>query len=380
MTQLAEMFELKRQEFNLRRGLSVLVVLLGPLIVLEAIHQQQYWIGVSFGALFVALSDPGGDYAHRVTRMAGFALIGALLTALGFGIGGWAWGLVVLAAFVITVLAGLAVKFGLHRFVMAILLNAWFVVALTLPGAYQPAHIHTHAWAQALAWLAGSALIIAYTCITWLARGRSAQPQPVAEIPGDLSPVKLTRPVILFALLRAIAVSIAVAIAFGLRLPNADWMPVATIVALKPSLQQSALAAEQRVAGTILGAAVAALFLLTVDSKSCSKRSWPSWARLRGPSAWSTTPCTAQQWPVSLSSPWTCPTRPTSPPRPAGCCSPSSASGSPSSSCSWRTCCKSAPLKRPRNHPQLAPRDVCKEASFSTHSLTRSHREGGRLT
>ena len=267
MTQLAEMFELKRQEFNLRRGLSVLVVLLGPLIVLKAIHQQQYWIGVSFGALFVALSDPGGDYAHRVTRMAGFALIGALLTALGVVIGGWAWGLVVLAAFVITVLAGLAVKFGSHRFVMGILLNVWFVIALTLPGAYLPAHIHTHAWAQALAWLAGSALMIAYTCITWLARGRGAQPQTVAEIPGDISPAKLTRPVILFALLRAIALSIAVAIAFGLHLPNADWMPVATIVALKPSLQQSALAAEQRLAGTILGAAVAALFLLTVHNK-----------------------------------------------------------------------------------------------------------------
>jgi uncharacterized membrane protein YgaE (UPF0421/DUF939 family) len=45
-------------------------------------------------------------------------------------------------------------------------------------------------------------------------------------------------------------------------------MPVATPVAMKPSLQQSALIAEQRLAGAILGAAVAALFLLTVDSKT----------------------------------------------------------------------------------------------------------------
>jgi hypothetical protein len=267
MTQLAEIFELKPQGFNLRRGVSVLAILLVPLIVLEAIHQQQYWLSVSFGALFMGLADPGGDYAQRATRMAGFALIGALLTALGFGIGGWAWGLVVLAAFVITLLAGLAVKFGSHRFVMGMLLNVWFVIALTLPGAYHAAHIHTHAWAQALAWLAGSAFMIAYTCIMWLARGRGAQPQPVAEIPGDISPVTLTRPVIFFVLLRAIALSAAVAIAFGLHLPNADWMPVATIVALKPSLQQSALVAEQRVAGTIIGAVVAAVFLLTVDSK-----------------------------------------------------------------------------------------------------------------
>jgi hypothetical protein len=282
MTQLAEMFELKRQGFNLRRGVSVLAALLVPLIVLEAVHQQQYWLSVSFGALFVGLSDPGGDYAQRVRRMTEFALVGALLTALAFGIGGWAWGLVVLAAFVITLLAGLAVKFGSHRFVMGILLNAWFVIALTLPDAYQPAHIHTRAWAQALAWLAGSALMIAYTGITWLARGRSAQPQPVAEIPGDISPVKLTRPLVFFALLRAIALSIAVAIAFGLHLPNADWMPVATIVALKPSLQQSALVAEQRVAGTILGAAVAALFLLAVGSKIVARSGHGRPGRARG--------------------------------------------------------------------------------------------------
>ena len=60
---------------------------------------------------------------------------------------------------------------------------------------------------------------------------------------------------------------IAVAIAFGLHQPNADWMPVATIVAMKPSLQQSALVAEQRLAGAVIGAVVAAAFLLTVDTK-----------------------------------------------------------------------------------------------------------------
>jgi uncharacterized membrane protein YgaE (UPF0421/DUF939 family) len=73
--------------------------------------------------------------------------------------------------------------------------------------------------------------------------------------------------VILFVLIRAIALSVAIAIAFGLHLPNADWMPVATLVAMKPSLEQSTLVAEQRLARAILGAAVAALFLLSVDNK-----------------------------------------------------------------------------------------------------------------
>lgn len=118
-----------------------------------------------------------------------------------------------------------------------------------------------------LAWLAGSALWIALACILWLARGRKPWPQPIAEIPGDISPRKLTRPIILFALIRAIAISIAVAVPFGLHLQEADWMPIAAIAAMKPSLEQSALAAEQRLAGAILGALVAAVFLLTIGNK-----------------------------------------------------------------------------------------------------------------
>ncbi len=83
----AQVFEIKRQGFNLRAGAFVLAVLLLPLIVLGAIGQDRYWVSVSFGALFVLLSDPGGDYADRVVRMAEFAVIGALLTALGFSVG-----------------------------------------------------------------------------------------------------------------------------------------------------------------------------------------------------------------------------------------------------------------------------------------------------
>ena len=44
-------------------------------------------------------------------------------------------------------------------------------------------------------------------------------------------------------------------------------MPLSTVLAMKPSLQQGALAVEQRLVGTILGAVVAALLLLTVHDK-----------------------------------------------------------------------------------------------------------------
>ena len=79
--------------------------------------------------------------------------------------------------------------------------------------------------------------------------------------------MKLTRPLILYAVIRAVALAISVALAFGLDLANADWMPIATLVAMKPSLDQSALFAEQRLTGAIIGAAAAALFVLTINNK-----------------------------------------------------------------------------------------------------------------
>jgi hypothetical protein len=188
VSQRAKVFAIKWQEFNLRR-----FVILGLLIVVGVLpDDRRYFLSAIFGALFVALSDPGGKYGSRVAKMAVVAGAGALLTALAFGIGAGAWGWVVLAAFAVTMLGGLAVKYGVHRFVAAYLLNAWFIIALSLPtllafdlpGLYRSGLIHAEPWKQALAWLVGSALWIAYTFIMWLVHGRTAQPQPVAEIPG----------------------------------------------------------------------------------------------------------------------------------------------------------------------------------------------------
>lgn len=174
----------------------------------------------------------------------------------------------VLAASVITLLASLAATYGAHRFTAALLLNIWFLIALSLPAAYTADHVHSSAWAQAVAWLIGSALMIGYIGVVWLATGRSGRQQAGAELlPGDTTPVPLTRPMIMYAVIRAVAVAVTVAIPFGLKVPNADWMPIAALVAMKPSLQQSTLVGVQRLAGAAIGAVVAAVFLLSVDNK-----------------------------------------------------------------------------------------------------------------
>jgi hypothetical protein len=264
---LAEVFALNWNGLHLVRGIAVVVLLHALLTSLSTRDQELYGLSLSFGLLFTGVSDPGGDYWDRLKGMAAVGVIGALLTYLGFGIGAAGWGLVLAAAFVVTSLASLAVTFGLHRFVAGILLNIWFLVAVSMPAAFALDHVKTHPWAQTLAWAAGSAIWIAFTFALWLARGRKAHAAPIAELPGDTSKTKLTRPMVLFALLRAVAVSGAVALAFGLHEPDADWMPIAALVAMKPSLRQSTMVAVQRLIGTTLGAGLAALFLLTVKSK-----------------------------------------------------------------------------------------------------------------
>ncbi len=105
------------------------------------------------------------------------------------------------------------------------------------------------------------------TFVAWLVRGREDRPQPVAELPGDTARRKLTRPLIMFAVIRAVAIAGSVALAFGLNLSHGYWMPIAAMVAMKPSLQQSTLLGVQRVAGALIGAAAAALLLLIPASE-----------------------------------------------------------------------------------------------------------------
>lgn len=143
----------------------------------------------------------------------------------------------------------------------------WFIVALSLAAGYQTAGVTTNSLGQAAAWLFGTALLLGIVMVVRLFRGRRPRPQQVAATPENTKPIDLTRPVVLFAVVRALTVAVAVAIPFGLKVPEAFLMPVATIVTLKPSLEQSTLMAEQRVIGTIIGAVLAAGLLLTVASK-----------------------------------------------------------------------------------------------------------------
>ena len=269
---LAKVFELIPAGLNWPRAVMILDVLLVPLVVFWAIGHEEYLLSAVFGVVFAAAADPGGSYGYRASHIAVFALAGAGLTALAFGIGGSGWGWLVLAAFAVTLVGGLAVMFGAHRFVAAYLLSVWFIVALGLAFSFHHhARITSYTWAQVLAWVGGATLWIALTFIAWLVRGRKDRAEPFAEMPGDTSRRPLTRPVIMFAVIRAVAIAGTAALAFGLDLSHGYWMPIAAIVAMKPSLEQTTLVAVQRIAGALIGAAAAALLLLIPASEHGSK-------------------------------------------------------------------------------------------------------------
>jgi hypothetical protein len=260
---LKKIFALNPDGLNWARGVLFLDVALVPMVVFWAIGYEQYLLSALFGVLFSWLIDPGGSYGQRAARIAGFGFIGAGVTALGFGIGGDAWGWLVFAIFAVTLVAGLMITFGVHRFVAAILLNLWLIVSLAVAFNLHPhPHITSYTWAQVAAWAGGSALWLAVTFLEWLVRGRTDRPRPMAELPGDTSRRSLTRPVLMFTLIRALAISGAAALAFGLNLSHGYWMPIATMIAMKPGLSQSTLIAAQRLAGAAIGAGAAALLLL----------------------------------------------------------------------------------------------------------------------
>ncbi len=277
MPLLKQVFSLDPKGLNLRYGGASLVILALVWLVTNQLDYERYFLTLVFAVVFTALSDPGGEFRERVQAMAAVGLLGAALTALGFYVGSQTWGWLVFAIFAVTVLAGLAIRFGTRRFASALLLNVWFIVVISvadvLHGGAVPASLasratSTHEWEQALAWLIGSVVWIAVMCIVWLASGSKWRPGAVMELPGGgVAPVELTRRVVAFVLIRAVAVSASAAIAFGLDLSAADWMVVATIVIMKPSLEQSRLAGRQRLIGAALGALLAIPILSAVDNR-----------------------------------------------------------------------------------------------------------------
>jgi hypothetical protein len=267
----AQLFEFKTDQIKWSTGLRVVVILVVSLIVLDALGLTQYWASVTFGAFILGMCDLlvlNSPTGYRMQRFGVILLVGALLTALGLVLG-VNWELAVLGTFVITLLLGATLAWGKPAALAGYGLNIWFIVALSFHGGT------AQALPQGLAWLVGGALYMLLALVRF-----KRQPSP-AEASQGIAPVwslkslfetyfalfRFTNPPFLFVLLKALAVTVGTAIGLRFGLPFAYWIPLYTLVVLQPDYEQTRNNFVLRMVGTILGAILAAVLLVSVHNQ-----------------------------------------------------------------------------------------------------------------
>ena len=267
----AHLFEFKSDGVHWGLGVRVLVALLAPLIVMGPLGLTQYWGSLSFGVLFVGLSDIftlKAPIGYRLQRLGIITLLGALLTALGLVLG-LNWELAVLGTFVITLLCGASLAWGKPAAFGAYLLNIWFIASLSFKGGT------AQALPQGLAWLVGGAFYMLLVLVRF-----KRQSSPAEAAPGtapSLSPKSLfatyfalfrfSSPPFRFVLLKALAVTVGAAIGFGFGIPYGRWIPIYTLVVLQPDYEQTIDNFVLRMIGTISAAVLAAVLLAGVHNQ-----------------------------------------------------------------------------------------------------------------
>lgn len=260
MPQAAKFLHLERKDVNIKVGLVIGILLFIPLVVLNAFGLAEYWISFSFALILVAMADPGGAFPARARIFALSTVAGAILTAIGFVLGSGNWVAVTVALFVVSLLSGFAAAFGKVVGNAAGLVNGWFIFALVLPADMQEGL--SFAIPQAIAFLAGGVL---WMLLTWFMDQRrkrgQTQPLPAAPVP-EKTRAHLSRPIVLFSLLRSVAIAFAGAIAWGFNLPEADWMPLSAAIVIRPDLEGTLYHGLQRAVGTVLGGLLGALILV----------------------------------------------------------------------------------------------------------------------
>jgi Fusaric acid resistance protein-like len=267
----AHLFEFKTEKLHWSIGLRVVVALLVPFLVLSALGLSQYLASMSFGVLFVGISDVltlKAPIGYRIRRLGIVTIVGALLTALGLVLGVNSV-LVVLSTFVITLLLGATLAWGKPAAFAAYLLNIWFIASLSFHGGA------AQALPQALAWLIGGAFCMLMTLVKFkrqstsseAAQGTASSLSPKSFFATYFALFRFTSPEFRFVLLKALAVTIGTAIGYGFRLPYAHWIPVFTLVILQPDYEQTINIVIERLIGTIIAAALAAVLLVSVHNQ-----------------------------------------------------------------------------------------------------------------
>jgi hypothetical protein len=269
---IGSLFAFDSTKFHPVEGVVATVLVVALLLILKALGHEDLLFSIAFGALYTRHARiraiNGVPVPGRTRWSLAFVLVGTFLTAIGYLLGGAAWEVVALAVLVTSFLSYLPSAYGPRAKTSAFLLNNWFLICLSSAFALgtTPAQTWPVAIVQALAWLAGG---IFWLIVVWVWRVVHTEPQgDISSADQDPSAAHISRPLVAFAGLAAVAVALAAAVAWAFQIPDADWMVIAASIAMKPTFDASAYVAGQRVGGALVGAILAAILLTVVDDRT----------------------------------------------------------------------------------------------------------------
>lgn len=235
------MFRFDRNDLEFGFAAAAATVLAGLMFVMLA------WGGAAasgvFGFVLTGLAWAGAPVLSPRSAIA-FGLIGGLLTFLAFTAAGEAgWSAMILGA--VAFLAALATARSPGVAVGWSLLSIWTLLALLIVDKGTEIE-------AAISFVVGSALATGVTLMIRRARGAGGPPQEAHATP-------IPSPLRWFALLKGVAVAVAVLIGFWW-LPLAPyWVALTVLIVAQPDDKVTAQTAVHRSVGTLLGVAIGLL-------------------------------------------------------------------------------------------------------------------------
>lgn len=276
---MRNVFQVESAAVSLAKGVRTTAGIFLTLFLFYRLHSLSFGIPVALGVLILSYCDPGPrvPYARRAKILSTSTVLGALVFALGRSLGS-PWWLAVPAIFLATFFAGFFSVLGRIPAAVSLTLCILFAVGLGQGGGPQVALL------SLAGFLLGGALLLFLVLLPWplqrfrtarsaLRENRVPQPEEAPPVLGErssltmiVSQMTLTSPLFRFNALKALGAALAASLGWGFGLLYPHWAAITEIIAVRPNWEASLTIIVQNVLATILGALVAALLIVSVQS------------------------------------------------------------------------------------------------------------------
>jgi hypothetical protein len=250
---LDPMFVVDRDRVDWRKALGGVLAIAIAVWGMGEVGVEGLTAGIA--ALMVTAAGGKGDLRSRLIRMGRFTLLGTALGALALANdeNGWAAMLILgIVAYVGTMASALGHGYAKR----GVLLTLWALLALIF-GAQDPA-----TGAASLAFFAGGATAMFVTLVRiWIgavdAGASDPDDPPLPDHPFRTVTTAMRGQLGVYALLRAVALALAIGLGYWLIPEYRMWAAITVVVVAQPHVGEAVNVAIQRTVGTAIGAAAA---------------------------------------------------------------------------------------------------------------------------